>query len=102
MVKTIKGLNSAKKAVGSGSKVVIKFFAPWCGACKQVEGLYKKFSQKYPNVKFYQVNIDDNPDLTKHYSVKFVPTFFFYKDMQLSSKVGGSDVNSITKSMEEL
>lgn len=41
--------------------VVVRFFAPWCRACKAVEPLYKQLAKEYsPSVKFVQV------PLTKH------------------------------------
>jgi len=36
--------------------VVVRFFAPWCRACKAVEPLYEKLAREYaPSVKFVQV-----------------------------------------------
>ena len=102
MIKTIKGLSAAKQAIKSGPKVVIKFFAPWCGSCQKVEAMYKKLPKQHPNVKFYKVNIDDNKDLSKQYNVEYVPTFLYYRNMSLKARVVGSDQDDITDKVKNL
>ncbi|CAM9359152.1 unnamed protein product [Ascophyllum nodosum] len=56
------------------SLVVIKFFATWCRSCKSMDLKYRRLALEHENVKFYEVDVLESPELKKAMAVKAVPT----------------------------
>jgi thioredoxin 1 len=67
-------------------KKVYKFSAAWCGPCK---ALTKTLSTIESPVEVEEVDIDANPDLTRQYNIRGVPTLVLVDDeTELKRKVG--------------
>jgi thioredoxin len=70
--------------------VFVKFSATWCAPCKAmiptVEKLEKEFSG---TVIFKHVDIDEDPSLTKKYSIRSVPLVILFKDGVEVSRING-------------
>eukprot|EP00904_Undaria_pinnatifida_P001857 jgi/Undpi1/11672/HiC_scaffold_36.g13967.m1 len=56
------------------SLVVIKFFAPWCRSCKAMDVKYRKLAAQNQNVKFFEIDVNESPELKKALGVRSVPT----------------------------
>lgn len=77
---------------------VLKFEASWCGPCKMLsktlEGAKGKFTTEVE-----AIDIDENADLTKHYSVRGVPTMVKVDDhgIEIERKVGMMNETDLLK-----
>lgn len=63
-------------------KVVIDFFAEWCGPCQMLAPLLEELSKEYTDMEFYKVNVDDNQELAIKNNIFSIPTICFFKDGQ--------------------
>lgn len=54
--------------------VVIKFFAPWCRSCKAMDVKYRRLAAQNKNVKFFEIDVNESPELKKALGVRSVPT----------------------------
>jgi len=70
--------------------VFVDFYAEWCGPCKMTEPIIHEISEEMKEVKFVQVNVDNNPDLASQYSVFSIPTFIIFKNGQTLSQFVGA------------
>ena len=59
-------------------KVVVDFFATWCGPCKMLGPVFEELSTEINNIKFVKVDIDEHEDLCRKYKVMSVPTLIVF------------------------
>uniref|UniRef100_A0A674JDP1 Thioredoxin domain-containing protein n=1 Tax=Terrapene triunguis TaxID=2587831 RepID=A0A674JDP1_9SAUR len=65
--------------------VVVDFSATWCGPCKMIKPFFHSLCEKFPDVVFLEVDVDDAQDVALECAVQCMPTFQFYKQ---GNKVG--------------
>jgi len=59
--------------VPDGELLVVKFWAPWCRACKGLEPKFKRVAQQYPAFQFSQLNWEENRAFCKTAGVTALP-----------------------------
>ena len=67
-------------------KVVVKFFANWCGNCKLIAGDFRKLSEnpEYQDFSFTEVNAQENPETRKLAEVNNLPFIAVFVDGKLA------------------
>lgn len=77
------------ESVKSG-KVVVDFWATWCGPCKMQGALLEqKLAPEHPEIEILKVNVDEQPALAARFEVMSIPTLLLYKDGELQDLVVG-------------
>ena len=67
MVRLISSLDEYKALIGkAGMRIIVDFFADWCGPCKVVAPKFELWAQANPQVVFIKVNVDEAPDITEY------------------------------------
>jgi thiol-disulfide isomerase/thioredoxin len=84
----------------NGPKVakVLKFYADWCGPCKQFAPVFEAAKSKYPSVRFEEINIDDpgSIGLKQQYNIRGVPTLVYLDtNGRLINKAGSDSLESM-------
>ena len=79
-----------EQAVNAGDElVVVDFFATWCGPCKMLGPVIERAADKFSDVHFYKVDIDEEMDLAARFQVMSVPTLIYFKRGEVLSKSVG-------------
>lgn len=92
-VSTINAVESSddfKKLTDGEKPVVVKFYAEWCGACKEMEASFDEVAKTYADkCEFVVVNIDKAKDLAEAQKITGVPTVvIFKKGLELDRTTG--------------
>lgn len=60
--------------------VIFDFWAEWCGPCKQFGPVFEEISEKYPDIKFCKVNVEEEQELAGMFQVRSIPTLVFMRE----------------------
>ena len=66
--------NFHNEVMDSELKVLLDFWAPWCGPCRMVVPLVEEIAKERPDIKVGKINVDENPELAKQFGVFSIPT----------------------------
>lgn len=94
-----------KEKIYKGEKIVVVFWAEWCGACKIQKPIFEQFSKKAieenSEVSYYMFNVDLEKSFASSLGIRNIPTTMsFINGAELTTKVGLMDELQL-KSLEE-
>jgi thioredoxin 1 len=77
-------------------RVLVDFFADWCGPCKVLKPTVEKFATEQSDVNVVLINVDEHSDIASEFGVRSIPTLLYMEN----GEVVGREVG--TKSLEQL
>lgn len=90
MVKMTQDATFTNDVLESDLPVVVDFMADWCQPCKQLAPILDEVAQVLEGrVKFFKMNIDENPEVPTTIGLRSVPTLVLYKNGKMISSQGG-------------
>ena len=98
------------KILKSDSKIILDFFADWCGPCKNLSKIIESIDKdKFSDVTLVKVNVDQFQKVSSAYSVRSLPTLVFtHESLEtgersvLKTKVGSMQRDDLEKLIGEL
>ena len=77
-------------------RVLVDFYAEWCGPCKVLKPTVNKFAEEQSDVNVVLINVDEHSDIASEFGVRSIPTLLYMEN----GEVIGREVGS--KSLEQL
>jgi thioredoxin 1 len=74
-----------------GKKLLVDYWAKWCGPCKALIPRLEILEEQYPDVIFVKVDVDENMDAALDLGIRTVPTIMIYNGEELVSRSLGAN-----------
>ena len=89
MLKHINASEFEQEVLNYNGKVLVDFFATWCGPCQMLSPVLEKISEEENGIKIVKVNIDEETKLSIENGVEVVPTLVLYDNGKVIKKIEG-------------
>ncbi len=60
--------------------MIIDFWAPWCGPCRQFAPIYEETATEYPDIVFGKVNTEEEQDIAGYFKIQSIPTVMIIRE----------------------
>ena len=93
-----------QEKINSGKKVIVEFWAEWCGPCKMMKPLFERVaSQNTSNVEMYTMNVDLNKEIGASLGIRSIPTIKVFQNSNIiDTRVGMMNEGQINDILSEL
>ena len=86
----------------SEKRVLIDFYADWCGPCKMIAPIIEEIAEENPQYVVGKVNVDDCPELAVEFGVSTIPNLVVMENGKVLNQIAGARPKaSILKMLEE-
>ena len=78
--------NELKEKLKNGEKVVVEFWAPWCGPCRMLKPVFEKVAENNKtDIQMYTMNIEEgnNKEIAIEYGVRSIPAIKSFDGSEL-------------------
>ena len=89
------------ESIKNNNKILVDFWAEWCGPCKRVSPILDEISNE-TGLLVGKLNIDENPEKTQEYSVHSIPTMVLFVDVNpVHTVLGAKPKHVLLKELAE-
>ena len=79
-----------RETIDNNDIVLLDFWAPWCGPCKQFGPIFEQVSEKHVDVVFAKVNTEQEQVLAASFNIRSIPTLMLIREQVVLFSQAGS------------
>jgi thioredoxin 1 len=93
-----------QEKINSGKKVIVEFWAEWCGPCKMMKPIFERVSNNNEsNVEMFTMNVDMNKEIAASLGIRSIPTIKVFQNSNIiDTRVGMMNEGQINGILTEL
>ena len=82
--------NFESEVLKSDKKVLVDFWATWCGPCQMVSPIIEELGEELTDVKVCKVDVDKEPEISIQYNIMSIPTLIDFENCEIANKTIGA------------
>ncbi|MBQ6874339.1 MAG: thioredoxin [Clostridia bacterium] len=82
--------NFQSEVLISEKKVLLDFWAPWCGPCRMVVPIVEEIADERPDIKVGKVNVDKEAELASQFGIMSIPTLVVIENGKIVNQAMGA------------
>lgn len=87
--------------IEDNEKLLVDFYADWCGPCKMMEPTIEEISEE-KDLVVAEIEIDENQHIAAQYGVQSVPTYILYENEEaVNQMVGYQEKENMVSEIED-
>ncbi|NLE73527.1 MAG: thioredoxin [Actinobacteria bacterium] len=91
LVKELDAQTFESDVVNASGRVVVDFWAPWCGPCRMVGPVLEKMASDHAGkLTVAKINVDENQDLAARFGIMSIPTVILFEDGKVKVQIVGA------------
>ncbi|MFW5770958.1 MAG: thioredoxin [Spirochaetota bacterium] len=90
--------NFEQEVLNEKGKVLVDFWAPWCGPCRMQTPILERLAQNGVNAKIAKLNTDKVQSIARKYGITSIPTMIIFENGQEADRMIGVQPEETLKS----
>ena len=82
--------NFQSEVMNSEKKVLLDFWAPWCGPCRMVVPIVEEIADERPDIKVGKINVDEEVELAIQFGIMSIPTLVVIENGNIVNQAMGA------------
>lgn len=88
-VKHVTNSDFESEVLKSDKKVLVDFYADWCGPCKMMGPVLEAVAEENDNIDVVKINVDEEQELAMQYRVMSIPALMVFEKGEVVRKSVG-------------
>ena len=89
------------KVLNSEKKVLVDFFADWCGPCRMLGPVINEVAESDDNYFYYKINVDKAENISRKYGIMSIPALLVFENGEVTkSSLGYRNIEEVKEFLD--